>query len=169
MIFLLVLQVRLELLTCILSRIWSNELGLVLYNRLELWLRLSLDIFNIRLTEFKTSLYLVFCITLLLPSTFPFQLYLTFTYTHFDTALSTCKMSCSQCFENPPTLSPTYGAGTVQEFWGLQTYVTGSPLSKLAILLISDIFGTILSYLSFFLQYKNSCKCCILESLMANK
>ncbi|KAK4587084.1 hypothetical protein RGQ29_023994 [Quercus rubra] len=50
-------------------------------------------------------------------------------------------MSCSQCFENPPTLSPTYGAGTVEEFGGLQTYATGSPHSKLAILLISDIYG----------------------------
>lgn len=120
----------------------------------ELWLRLSLDIFNIRLTEFNTSLYSVFSIRPLLPSTFPFQLYLTYIYTHFDTALGICKMSCSQCFENPPTLSPTYGAGTVEEFGGLQTYATGSPHSKLAILLISDIYGTILSYLSFFLQYK---------------
>ncbi|XP_023894322.1 endo-1,3;1,4-beta-D-glucanase [Quercus suber] len=50
-------------------------------------------------------------------------------------------MSCSQCFEKPPTLSPTYGAGTVQELGGLQTYATGSPHSMLAILLISDIYG----------------------------
>ncbi|KAF3957569.1 hypothetical protein CMV_017428 [Castanea mollissima] len=50
-------------------------------------------------------------------------------------------MSSSQCFENPPTLSSTCGAGTVQEFGGLQTYITGSPDSKLAILLISDVFG----------------------------
>ncbi|KAM4116142.1 hypothetical protein ACJW30_02G028400 [Castanea mollissima] len=50
-------------------------------------------------------------------------------------------MSSSQCFENAPTLSSTCGAGTVQEFGGLQTYVTGSPHSKLAILLLSDGFG----------------------------
>ncbi|GLT70977.1 hypothetical protein SLA2020_430230 [Shorea laevis] len=50
-------------------------------------------------------------------------------------------MSSSQCFDNPPILSSTSGAGTVEELGGLQTYVTGSPHSKLAILLISDIFG----------------------------
>ncbi|XP_059448769.1 endo-1,3;1,4-beta-D-glucanase-like [Corylus avellana] len=50
-------------------------------------------------------------------------------------------MSSSQCFENPPSLSSTCGAGTVQELGGLLTYVTGAPDSKLAILLISDVFG----------------------------
>ncbi|XP_062150363.1 endo-1,3;1,4-beta-D-glucanase-like [Alnus glutinosa] len=50
-------------------------------------------------------------------------------------------MSSSQCFENPPSLSSTCGAGAVQELGGLQTYVTGPPHSKLAILLISDVFG----------------------------
>ncbi|KAG2727383.1 hypothetical protein I3760_01G154900 [Carya illinoinensis] len=50
-------------------------------------------------------------------------------------------MSSSQCFENPPTLSPTSGAGTTQDLGGLQTYLTGPPHSKLAILLISDVFG----------------------------
>ncbi|XP_062150364.1 endo-1,3;1,4-beta-D-glucanase-like [Alnus glutinosa] len=50
-------------------------------------------------------------------------------------------MSSSQCFDNPPSLSSTCGAGTVQELGGLQTYVTGPPHSKLAILLISDVFG----------------------------
>ncbi|KAI9194192.1 hypothetical protein LWI28_003850 [Acer negundo] len=49
--------------------------------------------------------------------------------------------SDSQCFVNPPTLSPTCGAGTVQELGGLKTYVTGPSDSKLAVLLISDIFG----------------------------
>lgn len=63
------------------------------------------------------------------------------------------KMSSSQCFENPPTLSSTCGTGTVQEFGGLQTYITGSPDSKLAILLISDVFGTTPSYLCFLLHY----------------
>ncbi|KAL9410497.1 hypothetical protein AB3S75_044291 [Citrus x aurantiifolia] len=54
-------------------------------------------------------------------------------------------MSGSQCFENPPKLSPGSGcgAGTVQQLAGLNTYVTGSgpPDSKSAILLISDVFG----------------------------
>ncbi|XP_040996033.1 endo-1,3;1,4-beta-D-glucanase-like isoform X2 [Juglans microcarpa x Juglans regia] len=50
-------------------------------------------------------------------------------------------MSSSQCFENPPSLSPTSGAGNVQDLGGLQTYLTGPPHSKLAILLISDVFG----------------------------
>ncbi|KDP40091.1 hypothetical protein JCGZ_02089 [Jatropha curcas] len=50
-------------------------------------------------------------------------------------------MSSSHCFENPPTLNPNYGAGTVQELGGLKTYVTGPPDSKLAILLVCDAFG----------------------------
>ncbi|XP_031273822.1 endo-1,3;1,4-beta-D-glucanase-like [Pistacia vera] len=50
-------------------------------------------------------------------------------------------MASSQCLENPPTLTPTCGAGTVQVFGGLNTYVTGPSDSKLAILLISDVFG----------------------------
>ncbi|OAY55865.1 endo-1,3;1,4-beta-D-glucanase [Manihot esculenta] len=50
-------------------------------------------------------------------------------------------MSSSQCFENPPKLNPSCGSGTVQEFGGLKTYVTGPPDSTLSILLISDIFG----------------------------
>ncbi|KAJ0091933.1 hypothetical protein Patl1_25473 [Pistacia atlantica] len=50
-------------------------------------------------------------------------------------------MASSQCLENPPTLSSTCGAGTVQEIAGLNTYVTGPSDSKLAILLVSDIFG----------------------------
>lgn len=58
-------------------------------------------------------------------------------------------MASSQCLENPPTLSPTCGAGTVQELGGLNTYVTGPSDSKLAILLISDIFGNNPSLHSF--------------------
>ncbi|KAJ0035429.1 hypothetical protein Pint_24926 [Pistacia integerrima] len=50
-------------------------------------------------------------------------------------------MASSQCLENPPTLTPTCGAGTVQVSGGLNTYVTGLSDSKLAILLISDVFG----------------------------
>ncbi|CAK9161887.1 unnamed protein product [Ilex paraguariensis] len=50
-------------------------------------------------------------------------------------------MSGSQCFENPPIVSSTCGAGSVQELGGLKTYATGSQESKLAVLLVSDVFG----------------------------
>ncbi|KAL2341230.1 hypothetical protein Fmac_009170 [Flemingia macrophylla] len=51
-------------------------------------------------------------------------------------------MSSPQCFENPPDLnSGIHGEGTIQELGGLNTYVTGSPDSKLAIILVSDVFG----------------------------
>ncbi|XP_044485682.1 endo-1,3;1,4-beta-D-glucanase-like isoform X2 [Mangifera indica] len=50
-------------------------------------------------------------------------------------------MASSQCLVNPPILSPTCGAGTVQELAGLKTYVTGPSDSKLAILFLSDGFG----------------------------
>ncbi|KAF5175916.1 Endo-1,3-1,4-beta-D-glucanase [Thalictrum thalictroides] len=50
-------------------------------------------------------------------------------------------MSGPQCCENPPTLSSTSGVGTVEDFGGLKTYVTGSLDSKRGILLVSDIFG----------------------------
>ncbi|XP_022722004.1 endo-1,3;1,4-beta-D-glucanase-like isoform X2 [Durio zibethinus] len=50
-------------------------------------------------------------------------------------------MSTPHCFENPPSKSTACGAGSVQEFGGLTTYVTGPPDSNLAILLIHDAFG----------------------------
>ncbi|KAI4317732.1 hypothetical protein L6164_025579 [Bauhinia variegata] len=50
-------------------------------------------------------------------------------------------MSGPQCCSNPPTLNPNSGAGHVEKFGGLDAYVTGPSDSKLAILLISDIFG----------------------------
>ncbi|KAL3727404.1 hypothetical protein ACJRO7_032173 [Eucalyptus globulus] len=50
-------------------------------------------------------------------------------------------MSSSQCFENPPDLSSTCGAGRVEELAGLKTYVTGPSDSKCAIILIADVFG----------------------------
>ncbi|XP_020208669.1 endo-1,3;1,4-beta-D-glucanase [Cajanus cajan] len=51
-------------------------------------------------------------------------------------------MSSPQCFENPPNLnSGIHGEGTVQELGGLNSYVTGSPDSKLALILVSDVFG----------------------------
>lgn len=51
-------------------------------------------------------------------------------------------MATSACYENPPAVSSNCGAGTVQELGGLQTYLTGPFYSKLAILLVSDVFGT---------------------------
>ncbi|XP_048136184.1 endo-1,3;1,4-beta-D-glucanase-like [Rhodamnia argentea] len=50
-------------------------------------------------------------------------------------------MSGPQCCENPPTLDPSSGAGHVEQLGGLDAYVIGSPDSKLAIILLSDIFG----------------------------
>ncbi|KAI4342778.1 hypothetical protein MLD38_027362 [Melastoma candidum] len=50
-------------------------------------------------------------------------------------------MSCAQCFENPPVLSSPAGAGHVEELAGLKTYITGSPDSNLAVLLLADAFG----------------------------
>ncbi|KAJ1428787.1 Dienelactone hydrolase [Sesbania bispinosa] len=51
-------------------------------------------------------------------------------------------MSSPQCFENPPDLnSGIHGVGTVLELGGLKSYVTGPPDSKLALILISDVFG----------------------------
>lgn len=54
-------------------------------------------------------------------------------------------MSGPQCCSNPPTLNPSSGSGHVEKLAGLDSYLTGSPDSKLAILLIADIFGTVLS------------------------
>ncbi|KAI8574570.1 hypothetical protein RHMOL_Rhmol01G0364900 [Rhododendron molle] len=51
-------------------------------------------------------------------------------------------MSGSQCCENPPALSSSCGSsGSVLELGGLKAYATGPSDSKLAILLISDVFG----------------------------
>ncbi|XP_040374053.1 endo-1,3;1,4-beta-D-glucanase-like [Rosa chinensis] len=46
-----------------------------------------------------------------------------------------------QCCSNPPTLNPTSGFGHVEKLGGLDSYLTGSPNSKLAIVLVSDIYG----------------------------
>ena len=67
-------------------------------------------------------------------------------------------MSSSHCFQNPPNLnSGIHGAGTIQELGGLSSYVTGSPHSKLALILVSDVFGKkpISNVLSFNLFYNN--------------
>ncbi|KAJ4722351.1 endo-1,31,4-beta-D-glucanase-like [Melia azedarach] len=50
-------------------------------------------------------------------------------------------MSGPQCCANPPTLNPSSGAGHVEKLGGLNTYVTGSSDSKLAVLLVSDVYG----------------------------
>ncbi|KAL1219308.1 Endo-1,3,1,4-beta-D-glucanase [Cardamine amara subsp. amara] len=46
-----------------------------------------------------------------------------------------------QCCENPPTLNPGSGSGHVEKVGGLDAYVSGSPDSKLGVLLVSDIYG----------------------------
>ncbi|XP_040996066.1 endo-1,3;1,4-beta-D-glucanase-like isoform X1 [Juglans microcarpa x Juglans regia] len=50
-------------------------------------------------------------------------------------------MSGPQCCSNPPTLDPSAGSGHVEQLGGLTTYVSSSSDSKLAIILLSDIFG----------------------------
>ncbi|KAK9933503.1 hypothetical protein M0R45_020700 [Rubus argutus] len=50
-------------------------------------------------------------------------------------------MSGPQCCSNPPTLNPTSGSGHVEKLGGLDSYLTGSSDSKLAIVLVSDVFG----------------------------
>ncbi|KAG6732048.1 hypothetical protein I3843_01G149900 [Carya illinoinensis] len=50
-------------------------------------------------------------------------------------------MSGPQCCSNPPTLNPSAGAGHVEQLGGLSSYISGSPDSKRAVLLVSDVFG----------------------------
>ncbi|KAK9933504.1 hypothetical protein M0R45_020701 [Rubus argutus] len=50
-------------------------------------------------------------------------------------------MSGPQCCSNPPTPNPTSGSGHVEKLGGLDSYLTGSSDSKLAIVLVSDVFG----------------------------
>ncbi|KAK4602786.1 hypothetical protein RGQ29_011690 [Quercus rubra] len=51
-------------------------------------------------------------------------------------------MSGPQSSSNsPPTLNPNAGAGHIEQLGGLSTYVSGSPNSRLANLLVSAIFG----------------------------
>ncbi|KAB1203202.1 hypothetical protein CJ030_MR8G001894 [Morella rubra] len=47
----------------------------------------------------------------------------------------------SHCLENPPTLNESSGGGSVKKIGGLKAYVSGHAHSKLAILLVSDVFG----------------------------
>ncbi|ESQ47470.1 hypothetical protein EUTSA_v10021426mg [Eutrema salsugineum] len=50
-------------------------------------------------------------------------------------------MSDHQCTENPPNLDPNSGSGQVEKLGGLDTYVSGSTHSKLAVVLVSHVFG----------------------------
>ncbi|EXB95850.1 hypothetical protein L484_010049 [Morus notabilis] len=50
-------------------------------------------------------------------------------------------MSGPQCCSNPPTLNPSSGAGNVNKLGGINSYVTGASNSRLAVLLISDVYG----------------------------
>ncbi|KAK8703777.1 hypothetical protein V6N13_047423 [Hibiscus sabdariffa] len=50
-------------------------------------------------------------------------------------------MSGPQCCSNPPAVDPASGAGHVENLAGFNTYVSGSLQSKLAVLLVSDVFG----------------------------
>jgi len=51
-------------------------------------------------------------------------------------------MAGAQCCSNPPALNPTAGQGhVVDNLGGLKAYIVGSPDSKRAVLLLSDIFG----------------------------
>ncbi|KAF5738606.1 hypothetical protein HS088_TW13G01507 [Tripterygium wilfordii] len=50
-------------------------------------------------------------------------------------------MSGSQCCSNPPAVNPTSGAGHVEKLGGLDSYVNGSVDSKLAVILVADVFG----------------------------
>lgn len=49
-----------------------------------------------------------------------------------------------QCCENPPRLDPSCGAGHVEQFAGLQTYITGNQHSQLALLFAADAYGNLL-------------------------
>lgn len=50
-------------------------------------------------------------------------------------------MSDHQCSDNPPKLDPNSGSGHVEKLAGLDTYVSGSVHSNLAVLLVSHVFG----------------------------
>ncbi|KAI5355996.1 hypothetical protein L3X38_008891 [Prunus dulcis] len=50
-------------------------------------------------------------------------------------------MAGPQCCSNPPILNPSYGVDCAEKLGGLNVYAAGSPNSKLAIVLVSDVFG----------------------------
>jgi len=51
------------------------------------------------------------------------------------------KMIGNDCISNPPLLNVSGGVGHVTNIAGVNSYVTGSPLALLAIVLVSDIYG----------------------------
>lgn len=51
------------------------------------------------------------------------------------------RMSGPECCSNPPSLNPSAGTGHVDKLGDLHAYLTGSPHSNLALLLVSDVFG----------------------------
>jgi len=51
------------------------------------------------------------------------------------------KMVGSECLSNPPILNASAGVGYLTNIAGVNSYVSGSPLAILTIVLISDIFG----------------------------
>lgn len=52
-------------------------------------------------------------------------------------------MSGPQCCENPPDMTSTPGGEHVEDLGGLKCYISGSVDSKIAVLLVSDIFGMV--------------------------
>lgn len=61
----------------------------------------------------------------------------------------------SQCCQNPPTLDPSSGSGHVEQLGGLSCYIAAaSPHSKLAIILVSDVYGDY-SWKIVFKSHKN--------------
>ncbi|KAF6145252.1 hypothetical protein GIB67_041447 [Kingdonia uniflora] len=67
--------------------------------------------------------------------------------------------SQSQCCVKPSTLSSSSGVGSVEEFGGLNTYVTGSPDSKYGIMIVSGVFGNHSN--SLFLHSDPICRACL--------
>ena len=47
----------------------------------------------------------------------------------------------SECLANPPILNASTGVGYLTNIAGVNSYVSGSPLALLAIVLVSDIYG----------------------------
>ncbi|KAG5023951.1 hypothetical protein JHK82_019841 [Glycine max] len=68
----------------------------------------------------------------------------------------------TNCYSNPATLNASSGAGYVTNIAGVNSYVTGSPLSVLVCFMVSDIFGinaTLFRDLADKVARKNGCYC----------
>jgi carboxymethylenebutenolidase len=69
-------------------------------------------------------------------------------------------MASPQCCANPPTPNHDVGEGKVVEsFGGLRSYLAGTAESKLAVVLISDIYGSIPRSELLFCSYPISFLC----------